>query len=277
MITSVYDFRDYKVFICEALKTRKNHGRGERSRLATAIRCHTAYVSQVLKGNSHLSLGQGMRAAKFLGLDSSETHYFILLLQISRAETPELRHYFTEQVSKVHEERTQLRNRLTYEKTLKFDDQATYYSSWLYSAVHILLSIPHFRSREVIANYFDIPIQKISDILDFLVSAGLAIEQRGSFIIGTNSVHLGDKSPFVSQHHANWRNQAISSMDREAAGDLHYSSVVTLSELDVPKVRSVLIQAIEEVRKIVKPSKEERLYCYLLDLFPVPPTRGKTD
>ena len=37
----------------------------------------------------------------------------------------------------------------------------------------------------------------------------------------------------------------------------------------MPKVREKLVQAIKEVREVVKPSKDEVIYCYSLDLFGV--------
>jgi hypothetical protein len=73
----------------------------------------------------------------------------------------------------------------------------------------------------------------------------------------------------ISKHHTNWRMQAIQSLEREAESELHYSSVITVSEGDAVKIREALVKAIEQVRLIVKPSKDEALYCYNLDLFKV--------
>lgn len=53
------------------------------------------------------------------------------------------------------------------------------------------------------------------------------------------------------------------------SNELHYSSVISLAEGDVPKVREKLVKAIEEVREVVRPSNDETLFCYNLDLFKV--------
>lgn len=59
----------------------------------------------------------------------------------------------------------------------------------------------------------------------------------------------------------------MQSLERQSSGELHYSGVVTISRNDVFRVREVLVKAFEDVRFIVKASKDEEVYCYNLDLF----------
>jgi len=73
----------------------------------------------------------------------------------------------------------------------------------------------------------------------------------------------------ISKHHTNWRMQAIQSFEKENESDLHYSSVITIAEDDIPRVREALIKAVEKVREIVRPSQDEAVLCYALDLFKV--------
>lgn len=51
--------------------------------------------------------------------------------------------------------------------------------------------------------------------------------------------------------------------------DLHYSSVVTLSTKDVTTVKERIVDAISEVKEIVRASKEERLHSFSVDFFEV--------
>ena len=48
--------------------------------------------------------------------------------------------------------------------------------------------------------------------------------------------------------------QTIIALDREQKDDLHYSSAVTIAREDALKIKSALVDAIERVRGIVKPS-----------------------
>jgi hypothetical protein len=103
-----------------------------------------------------------------------------------------------------------------------------------------------------------------------MVSAGLIREGEGGALLpGESRIHLTDDSPMISKHHVNWRMQAIQSMEKDASGELHYSSVVSVSREDTPRVREILLKAIEEVRKVVKDSKDETVCCYTVDLFAV--------
>ena len=59
----------------------------------------------------------------------------------------------------------------------------------------------------------------------------------------------------------------MSALERETQSELHYSSVIGVAHNDLPRIREVLVKAIEQVRTIVKDSKDEAIYCYDLDLF----------
>jgi len=267
MKNSIFDYQDYKTFLNDIMGLKP---RGHRSRLAEALRCHTAYITLVLSGNAHLSLEQAELANQFLGHSEEESHFFILLVQLGRAGTTSLQNYFQNQLKAVSNKRLELKNRLQFKKTLSAEDQSIYYSSWHYAAVHILLSIPALRTKDALAHYLRLPSKKIAEVLDFLVKAGLVeTKDDQSYVIGTTHIHLPHDSPMISKHHSNWRMRAIESFDSEALTDLHYSSVVTMSKKDGAKIRAILIKAIEDVRSVVKDSPEEEGFCYTLDLFPL--------
>ena len=63
--------------------------------------------------------------------------------------------------------------------------------------------------------------------------------------------------------------QAIRAMDLEQKDHLHYSSIVSVARSEVPRIREIFIWAIEEIRVIVRESKEETAFRYAADLFEV--------
>ena len=73
----------------------------------------------------------------------------------------------------------------------------------------------------------------------------------------------------IRRHHTNWRNQAITSIDKNEEEALHYSSVLSMADKDVPKIKEIMIKAIEECREIIKVSKEERLQIITMDFFKI--------
>jgi uncharacterized protein (TIGR02147 family) len=269
MKVSVFDFNDYKAYLSAWIESKPGKGRGVKSRLAEKALCHPAYISQVLQGPAHFTLEQSALMSEYMGHTQEEEEFFLLLVQIGRAGNEKLRNHFQAKIKQILDKRLVLKNRLSFKKTLSEDKQAIFYSAWYYLAIYILLTIPEFRSREPIARHLSLSMEKVSEVLTFLTSIGLAVEKDGQYLVGEVNLHLGEGSPMLAKHHTNWRLQAIQSLDRTQAGELHYSSVSSASVKDIAKIRAVLVRAIEEARSIIEPSPEEQLFCYNLDLFKI--------
>lgn len=263
----VFEYQDYKAYIAAWIQSRPTGGRGERSRIAERVRCHLAYVSQVLNGSSHFSLEQGEALNVLFEHSDDETEFFLLLIELARAGTNDLRKFFQRRIQKVLEQRLILKNRFSDKRTLSREDQATYYSHWAYCAVHMAVLVPELRTPRSIAGYFGLSVSKTVQIIEFLEAVGLIKKQDGVLLPTETRIHLESDSPMISKHHTNWRLQAMRSLDGETSSELHYSSVVGVSQEDLPRVREVLVKAIEQVRTIIKSSKDEAIYCYALDLF----------
>ena len=268
MKNSIFEYEDYKRYLRDSLMARGEGKRGERSRLAAFVGCHTAYVSQVLNGDAHFSLEQSELINRFLGHSKDQALFFLFLVQYARVGTVSLRKVFEEQIQTLKENQFILKDRLDFKRTLTREDQATFYSSWHYGAVHVLISVPGCHTERGISAYLGLRIERVAEILQFLMSVGLVTRNaQGLYGIGTTHIHLESDSPMISKHHTNWRLQAVQSLDRPSKKDLHYSSVITASQADGDRIREILVQAIEQVRAIVKESKDEDGFCYSLDFF----------
>ena len=184
----IFEYSDYKHYVSDWLEGKE---RGAKSKIAEAIHCHGAYLSQVLNGNAHLSLEQADLMNRYLGHNTEESDYLLLLVSYARAGTQSLRQYYKKKMDQVTDARTVLQNRLEFKKTLPLENQIIYYSSWHYAAVHLLLSIPKFQSKEKVASYLKLPIEKVAEIIEFLETAGLVSQTHGKYQSGEVSVHLG--------------------------------------------------------------------------------------
>ena len=260
---SVFDYQDYKRFLHDKTEVR----RGDKLRLSKFIKCNAGYISQIFSGRAHLSLEQAERASRFLGLTEEESKFFLLLVQKCRAGTKELEAIFEKQIHQTLNLRTNLAHRLEFNQAISQEHQVLYYSSWHYIGVHMALSLPSLKTKEAIGKYLGISLKRVSEIIEFLLGVGL-IEQIGDkYHTGKVSIHLESGSPLIYKHHTNWRLRAIDAVDSFDSNDLHYSSVVTIAKSDVPKMRELLVNAIEEIRTLVAVSKKNALYCYNFDLF----------
>ena len=266
MNKSVFEFQHYKPYL--RLKTGPvGTKKGIKSALAEALGCQSTYLSQILHANADLSLEQADRCNAFFGHAKEESAFFLLLVQKDRAGTVSLARHFEEQIDEILRRRLVLTKRLGEKAVLSAESQSVYYSSWVYAAVHIALTVPELRTREALATYFHLPRQKVTEALEFLVSAGLAAPDGAAYRVGESHVRLGNDSHNIVRHHANWRTQALEALDREQLADLHYSGVVSLSRADVTKVKDLLLETVKNAQAIVKDSREEELCVMNLDFF----------
>lgn len=268
---SIYEFENYKTYLIDWIKSRPSRGRGVKLAIAKACRCQSAYISRVLHGDAQLSLEQAEGINEYLHHSEEERHYFLLMVQKERAGLPKLRRYFVQQIEQIQQRRLVLKERFQVKMTLSTEDQVTYYSAWYYVAMHILTTIPRFQAKETIAMHMGLTPQKTGEILEFLHSVGLVKEDRGRYTVGAARIHLGNDSGLIAKHHTNWRLKALQSLDRDDRTqkneDLHYTSVVSLSESDFRKLKAKWIQEIESFNSVVKDSQEETLACLTLDFF----------
>jgi uncharacterized protein (TIGR02147 family) len=262
----IFDFRFYKKFLLSICGEKKIR-RGVKAELAKAAECQPTYISQILHGKADLSLEQGERIARFLGLTKAEAGYFLLLLQKDRAATRELRQIFEIQIEEQIQSRMNVVNRLGASNPLSAEQHGIYYSSWHYLAVHMAVTVPELQTREALADFFHIGLERMDQVLEFLLKVGILQQEKNILTTGTSVIRLGKDSPHIFRHHSHWRQQAIESLERETDRDLHYSAVVTLSSEDVLRLKERMLEQIKNNIDIVKPSVSEQVYVYNIDFF----------
>lgn len=262
----VFEFKDYKAYLAQALGT-TGAQRGIRSKLAHHLGCQVSFLSQVLNGNTHISLEHAMRISRFLQHTKDEAQYFLLLVEEGRAGTKDLKDFFKEQMETILEKRKEIRGRIKSTEVLDLEAQTKYYSAWYYAAIHVALSIPELQTPQALSENLKLPLLKITSALEFLQGVGLAVLNKGKYEIGPTRIHLSHASSLISNHHTNWRLQSLQSLEKEDPENLHYSSVYSLAKNDIPKIRQILVETIEKLESQILKSKEQELICINLDLF----------
>ena len=270
---SIYNYRDYKTYLVD-LSKEKGARSGFKSRLAEAARCNSAYISAVLGDKAHLSLEQAQNIGHHLELSNEESHFFLLLVQKARSGTSALANYFEKQLELVLQTKLNVQRRMGAKENLNPEDQARYYSSWMYAAIHVALSVPRLaRSPETLAKYFEMPLARVREVLDFLVTTGLAQVHGQKYTIGQRHIHLGKNSNNILRHHSNWRLFALRALEESKEEDLNYSSAVVLSREDAYRVREILLSAVKKSVDLILDSPEEEIFALNLDFVSL--GRGK--
>lgn len=265
----IYDFTDYKKYLEAWIDAQPSRGYGQRGKMARSIGCQTAYISQVLNGPLHLSLEQAERMNAFLGHGQDEANFYLLLVQFGRAGMENLRRHFRRLLEEASAKAASLKKRVPTNLEVKPEDRAVYFGSWVFSAVHVLLTIPRHRTKAAIARELRLPLERVVEVLDFLVAHGLVRQEGNQFVVGQALIHLGNDSLLVAKHNANWRAKTLESLDRGRKSDYHYSSVVSVSRADAARLQRMVTEFIAGVQAVVQPSKEEVLQALCVDLFQV--------
>jgi uncharacterized protein (TIGR02147 family) len=221
----------------------------------------------VLNKDAHFNIEQALEASTFFNLTSDEEEFFLLLLQLNKAGTKRVRDFTWNKIKAIRETRALVSNRIKGNEELDEVTQAKYYSRWYYAAIHVLVTIPGKKTKNSIASYLGIEMATVNEAIEFLESCGLITLTKSGYDTGRTKVFLNGDSPFIVQHHQNWRLSAMDNIIRPRKENLHFSSVYTLSEKDFVKIREKLLENIQEVWRIVQPSKEEKLCALNLDFF----------
>lgn len=262
---NIFSFQRYKDCLIWLLE--HSQSKGQKSRLALFMHCQPAYLSRVMNGDAHLSLEQGEAVARYFVLNKAETLYFLSLLGEERSGTQELKKFWQRQKEQALTERLELKGRIESQMLLSEEDKTIYFSQWYYAAIHAAVSVRQLQTADALSKYFRLNPETTRSALNFLCATGLIAKDGPNYISGVTSLHLEKNSPLVGRHHLNWKIKSMEAVNQPKPSDVQYTSVVSLSKSDVEKVREIMFQAIESVRKVVSSSDNEILACYNFDFF----------
>ncbi len=257
----MYDYTDYKTFLKMRLE------RGTQRLLAEHIGCQSAFLSQVLRGKPHLSLEQGILASEYFHMNSSEQEYFILALQHGRAGSTKLGDYFAAKMAALREVQQRVDSQLGAFDELGGLSKATYYSSWKFAVVLILLTLPTTNQNQLLKTRTGLSDREIEKIIEFLKNSGLAEKRSGRWQPTKMRIHLRPDDMLIGTHHKNFRNLCLNRLEDLKPDSLHYSSIMALSKTDAAKVKSLLLATLAKAEGILKPSPEETARIFCIDYF----------
>lgn len=264
---SIYSFKDYRDLLRTAFESRSKNGFGEAKKLAEFMGVHPTFISQVLKRGKDLNSEQALTVAEYLNLNELETEYFILLVQIERAGTAKFKAHLKTKLQELSKKVSDLSERVQYQTKISPEDQATFYSDWIYSASRLSTLIPGLDQLDTLSSHLGLPVQELKTVTDFLVKIGMLKLENGKLRTGPLSTHLPKRSPWIKSHHTNWRLKAVESLTARDERALHYTAPMTVSFDDMSKISEILIKSINKIDKIIEPSPSEALVCLCIDWF----------
>lgn len=265
MKVNIFEYLDYRKFIGDIIESRPSKGYGERKKLAEALNCQMAFITHVLNSEKDFNHEQILKVATYFALSESEREYLIDLLSFNRAGTKELKDIYRQRMREKQDGQLDLKNRFKETSSLNLEDQAKYYSHWLYGAVHVASSIPGLQSVPALANYFNIDESELLPILEFLASKGIVLLEGGQVRVGNTRLYVAKDSPLANQHHSIWRLKALHDLNSTDPQDFHYSLCFSVAKKDWPIIREKLVSAIDDCLKTIRPSKDEKMGLICVD------------
>lgn len=259
-----YDFDDYKDFVNTRFAAA---ARGEKQRLAKYIGCQDSYVSLVLAGDRHFSPEQAEATARYLHLDDDETEFFLLLVSLARASTKSLRSYWNRQIEVRRRARLNLRRRVEIAAELSDTDKMVYYSDILFAKIHMCATLEGEWTVARLSERFRVDPTRVVQVVRFLTEKGFIRPTPLGFTGANKYLFLDKSSPFLSQHHANFRLDALEAARERNVENVHLSLAVTMSEKNVSELKTRIALFIEQTSTLIKKSAEEKLMLLNLDFY----------
>ena len=181
----IFDHNNYRSYLRAHISSLPQKGRGELSKIAKYLKVNTTWISQIMSGSQDFNQEQAYSLSLYLGHIELEMEYFSLLIQIERAGTVELKAHLRKKIETTKAESLKLSRRVHYAKKLSDQERSVFYSSWIFSAVHIFTSLNDKSvTLDEIAQRFDLTKVKASEIVQFLLMAGVITENQGDSFWG---------------------------------------------------------------------------------------------
>jgi hypothetical protein len=202
-------------------------------------------------------------------MTEEETTHFLLLLERERAGSLPYRQLIDQKIQRSKDAFETISNKVQRPTDSEQKWFARYFSTWIFNAIHMAVSIPELQTTEALSERFHLSIQEISDILKELSKMGLVRPLKDRWVLQGGGWHIPKESPFVAFLHSNWRSRAILDWQKGNKDSIHFTVVQTLSKKDFAKIKTKLLALIEETSRIAGASREEEIVCLTLDYFKV--------
>jgi uncharacterized protein (TIGR02147 family) len=264
----LFETIDYRNYLRHKVKA-GGAGWGLVTKMAQAAGCQRSHLSRVINAHSNLTSDQAYGLTQCWNFDASRTEYFLKLTELARAGTKAYRERLESELRALRKKHERLSDRLGVEPAKLGEKEAAYYGAWYFSAIHIIVSIPEFRTSAAIARRLELPREVVDTCLKQLKDMELIRERAGKWEFTLSSIHLPPESPYLQMHHSNWRQRALIAARHPNRDGVHYSVVQSVSHRDYIRIKEHFLGAIDQYKMFAEPSEPESLIGLNIDFFQV--------
>ena len=259
------------------IKTQPQKGRGLIKNIADHLDISSPQVSQFLSGIKIITVDQAYQIGRYFSWSELEMEYWLTLVEYERASHHEAKKYFHKKLEKIRLESLKVAKVVSLTTEISDEDKATFYSSWIYSALRLYCSIGQGKDIHELHQAFpEIEPAELNEILNFLIHCHLLKKEGLHFELGMQRTFVPKNSPFLKQHLCNWRIKAIERASFITDEEIMFSAPMSISEAGFKKVRRELQDWVKNISEnLVSYGDAERVACLNLDLFKISHDRIK--
>jgi hypothetical protein len=266
----LYQANDYRKWLSKSFGAR--WGWGARTKLSHHLNCESTFVSRVFGLKAHFATHHLLVAARILKVSESDKRFLLLLYEKNRASHTEVHGYYKNQIELALKEHQTISKRIKHEgdrnKSTLDGESGIYYSAWYYSAIHMLLLNPEFRTSKSIAKRLQLSEVCVDSVLLYLVNHSYVEKLSGeSYRVLKSRVHVGVHSPFVLTHHQNWKIKSAQTLHDTEDVPLRYSGPMSVSKEAIEEIKRSWLDTISRMESTISNAKDEELWAISLDLF----------
>jgi len=267
---SIYEFNSYKNFLKKLINENQEE-RAYQKKLAIAAGCQPSYLSQVLNGKVQITPDQAYGITNFLKFTELETEFFLALVSLERSVQQSFSHFIQKKIEEMRNANLRLTTKIKQTSNPKVLESFanTYYSSWIYIAIHILCTIPGIQSENEICERLGLQRNTVTKVLSELKENGFVKYNQGNWESNLKNIHLADNHTMISRHHSNWRFRAANQLHPISETEIQYTGVYSISKKDMKKIKHILNESIITIRNIAQKSQEEELINVNIDLLQI--------
>jgi hypothetical protein len=270
---SLFDFKDYKTYLAYVLGLKNI--KGVRQKLAKEIDCHISLISQVLNGDQDFSLEQALGTSIFFQHTTLEQRYFILLVQIQKAGTQELRFFFAKKIDMLLVKTCRAQNQTRIAHYMPTIEEYQFFSSWYYQAIYKLISSEKYKTIDDISARLTLAPDLVKEALGYLVKKQHVIESNNKYSSKLDKVFqpIHKNSAIYQNFSRSWRTKVLNSIDYKDNKkiDYHYTVIENYSLENSKIIKDYYYEALREIKYMIKNTtySNDEVYCINLDFFEI--------
>jgi uncharacterized protein (TIGR02147 family) len=265
---SIYEFKDYRLFLQEIIQNKRNDNPKLSYRIISKKIGFSSpnFILLVMQGKRNLSPVSIERLGKFLELNKTEKNYFKNLVLMNQAANFEDKLEFSKKL---------LSSKLVSEKKHITPELLSYYSSWLNIVVREMTLLANFESDPAwLTDRLNHTVTKkeIEAALETLLKLGLIQKNANKYVATDKDIRAPSelRSDFIRAFHLEMILKASKSLTDIDTSLRDITSVTVPITLDmIPDLKKRIEEFRSSITEAVKSAQPTEVYQLNIQLFPL--------